>query len=834
MAGYVASAEERLIGTVAANPAAHRAWPVDTTLATGVKLQPFGPFEDPATGAWDYARGWRLAYDDGSPAMVAVASGVIHFSPASARIPASIGLSVAGNGWPAMVAAGFPEWLPAPDWIVYSDVDPTAVRDAVQALLEGDANRLAALQKGWAAAGKAGTPTARELADALIAGPAEEAVSGGVPVLPGDVIGHGALDAGVRRFELQLGDTWLGCDLTANPAYYYAYWSELELIDLSGHAFETESLRIEHAPLTNGVMRFVSQAIGSDASTDFTDPTIPAATVTAAVRACGPGDTVVILDTATYRETDATADAKWSLRIDAGVHITSAAELPAGAQHLGTSGSTGYDDGVPIADFDFPVLSGPEDYSGIRDDMADDDSRMPTQAGRRVLHFELSDPSAVASVTKVVITNGGAREGGGIQIAEESKVVVASCRIHRNIGYFDINPTSRPTSGVFSGSGWFEEGSGGGIGILRASPLIWGNRIERNLAMYGGAIGIFAWCFPTIRNNLIHGNAGPDWSSLATIADGGAIRVLQQSLAFSSIGQLNKVVKPGGPFGVPKALVEVPVEVMYDDARLEQAKTGWIRLIANKIQENRAADDGGGVYATAVARIFAMDNEVTNNTAARGDGGGYRISTASTLRAIRETISGNRVDGARGDSPTGGGVAVRCSNLYVTMSTISDNRNAEFAGGGVAFTATREGDVSTGMSAEWQGYTLPTWDEQRRDGLDFDSTELQIDASTSIHGNEAPGTTSGKGGGIYVFRFKDDGSDPFTGDTVELVIEDARYVLDDTNTSGFEDGGDTPYDRIYLLDQTKTSPSSPTIIGDAELDDLSVVLFDLKYSSQGT
>src|SRR5690606_16284955 len=116
-------------------------------------------------------------------------------------------------------------------------------------------------------------------------------------------------------------------------------------------------------------------------------------------------------------------------------------------------------------------------------------------------------------------------------------------------------------------------------------------------------------------------NAGPEWFRIAgigvTVTDGGAIRVLQQSLRYDSQATLQAAVTAG----TKDNPVLIPINQMYDPAEVAQTRTRWIHLRSNCILENVAADDGGGIYGTALSRFFSSYNIVSRNTARRGDGG---------------------------------------------------------------------------------------------------------------------------------------------------------------------------------------------------------------------
>ncbi len=808
MAGYTTSPEEQAILVAAANPHAAKGAPVRS--AAAIVAEGFGPIQ--RQGAWVFNRGIRFTTPTtgANSELLAAATGGLTFVPAVGPEPPTLALQLTGLDDMALRASGMPSWVPAVRYLLYRGVDAARVQAAIAQLLSDDARRAEA-NKTFQRITGGSAASAAALAQAFVQHP--EQLIDGIPVAVGEVIGAGVQSAGVRTFEFQVGDPGMSNPIIQNPAWYFAFWEMAGLLDLAGHPLASALLRTDQGLEASGTLRFVSQA-GNDANVPFTDSALPARTVRAALNAAVDGDTILILDGGTYAEPE--------IVVDKAINLTSAVALAAEQRHLGGAID---DAAAPAVPANLPVLQGNGAFANIADNMQNDASFIPAANNHRVIRFSVPAGRGTASLTKVVVRYGGAREGAGIFMVESAPVVVSSCYIHRNVAYFNamfFNPlTSFPHP--FPGSGWSQEGFGGGICTYTSSPIIWGNRIERNLALNGGGIGCFARCFPLIARNYIAANVLPDWFGTDTPGDGGGIRMLSlnlryQTLALSNLdprnaAQLNQLRQ----FFMTQFGLTIEVAEMYEPAHITECQQHWIHIRANRVLTNRAGDDGGGVYATGISRVFSVDNVISANIAARGDGGGFRISTASVLRSLNDKIIANQVLGAPSESATGGGIAVRCSDMYLFNALVESNIS-HFAGAGISFTANREGGV-TGVS--WLPTPVPTWDEQRRMAFGFDHAHLQIDGTSRVINNLADDAVTGKGGGLYLFRQHDTSVvGGFVGDSVSAEIGFPAAVLDPTNDSAFTDtGGAKPYRRLYLLDQVQSGASGnpPLIRDDAEL-----------------
>lgn len=826
-------------------------------------FEPYGPWE--ISGSWKFNRGWIF----GTPAdtaisdIVAVSKGNLYFHPSNGALPNTIAIRISKEENRLCSYAGMPGWFPGPRWIAYHGIDVDETKKALLQLLKGNPERLASILESYNRHNETEPCTSTEAILAVFFNQTVWALPEGIPVSAGEAIGKGALttDPQRRSFELRFTQRWPASVHTENPAFYFTMWSELNLLHLPGILLTTRWLRLDQGIQSNGTMRFVSGTLGKDENTPFIDPKKPAKTLGKAISEAIDGDTIIILDGGIYKENE--------LEVAKALNITSSGWLADHQVHLGGNtdpAPSGYGcrpaNGTrPVVPAGLPILQGPEEYLKIKDDMSEDHECFPSKNAHRVLRFQVPPSSGIASLTKVVVRYGGAREGGGIGILAGSRVAVASCHVYKNIAYF--NPLSFLTKNneyhlpehgglphPFEGSGWFQEGFGGGIFINRSSPIIWGNLLERNLALSGGAIGVFAYSYPLIAQNHISKNAGPDWfksvsmhiylifeniKSVYTPSDGGAIRILTASLRFDDAKELEREVKKRYPVASPENPIVIDPKLMYDGEGLRIARGEWIHIHGNHILDSFTNDDGGGVYATGVSRVFSVRNYISGNMARCGDGGGYRISTGSALLSIGDEIVNNRVDGKVKDGATGGGIAVRCGDCALFGVHISKNQS-NFAGAGIGFTATRERDV-TGV--EWlanQGYKVPSWDRQRREALGFDHSHLIIDGKSCIESNTAKDTERGKGGGIFVLRFADRKAKPsFIGDKLTIRIDNCQRVLKNSNKSAFQDEGSTKttYHRICLQDLTKIGikKGSVYVISDGDLDTELAKGPDFQYDS---
>jgi hypothetical protein len=191
-------------------------------------------------------------------------------------------------------------------------------------------------------------------------------------------------------------------------------------------------------------------------------------------------------------------------------------------------------------------------------------------------------------------------------------------------------------------------------------------------------------------------------------------------------------------------------------------------------------------------------------------------------------VAANRSNSALNEETDagGGGISSRNTTLIeLRGTTIEDNLAQGFAGGGIYFISSDEGDIVRDWTLINLTYPTPNfdWNNVLLDIFGFTGAELSIDAATRIRRNRAevlPGRNAGdpgKGGALYVLRYNgtrtktrsaaERVTPTIVGRPVTIAVDDVAS-LDATNVSTF--AGAT---RLYLDDQ---SPP-PTVQKDTEL-----------------
>jgi hypothetical protein len=287
----------------------------------------------------------------------------------------------------------------------------------------------------------------------------------------------------------------------------------------------------------------------------------------------------------------------------------------------------------------------------------------------------------------------------------------------------------------------FESGLGGGIFVRNASAT----RIARchvgvtragvaagNRARHGGGIACFTGAYPRIEDCEIANNVAG--------GDGGGI----------SIDQFDPVLPPG-------------VTTAFGVARVPFVPRLPIELDRNRIHDNYACEDGGGVYATGGVRLAIKGGSVSRNRAEQ-DGGGIRATFASNLYAEGATIASNQSNVVGSESDAGGGVSARNAHVTLRDCELTGNVANAFAGGAVYFASMWEGGIvrMTPLNvprrvANQRGTFDQIMEAAAPDGYDFHTRVLRlIDCRAS--GNKAMGD-AGAGGFAYAVR----SAEPLTG-----------------------------------------------------------------------
>jgi len=197
----------------------------------------------------------------------------------------------------------------------------------------------------------------------------------------------------------------------------------------------------------------------------------------------------------------------------------------------------------------------------------------------------------------------------------------------------------------------------------------------------GGAVGVLDFAKARVENCLFAGNSAQ--------ASGGALYVYQSQLTLlDSVLRENAAADVGGALAVEESHVRVERSVFRaNDAAFGGAvgATGVnsrFDLIASRIENNTAANSGGGV-ALAVPDVGIVASTFSGNAAEFAGGGVYLlgVADAGTLLVQNSTLSGNTV---RHEAGHGSGLALEHGRLQLRNSTVAYNgAPAATAGDGI-------------------------------------------------------------------------------------------------------------------------------------------------------
>jgi Right handed beta helix region len=383
--------------------------------------------------------------------------------------------------------------------------------------------------------------------------------------------------------------------------------------------------------------------------------------------------------------------------------------------------------------------------------------------------------SGVAHISRLKITGGlssvnqttGSRgDGGGILVARTDNVVITDCAIS-NCATQGMDP--------------FGGGNGGGIAVYHASPAIINCLItENHAANAGSGIGVYGYGWPAILGCSISRNRSVE---LATSADGGGIAI--GICATNTEDQ--EVLRNTSRSDLP---------TRFDQGDLQRARNHFVRITGCKILRNEANDDGGGIYISIASRVIVRDTLIQENKA-NADGGGIRLSLDSEVRILHCQIILNE-DNLGNQKAGGGGISARNPRLIrLERTLVLDNTVHGFAGGGLYFVSTDEGDfakrnVLFDPPFDWNDFLLHP--------QIFNHTEstLMIDATNNFESNHATDGNHGKGGGMYLLRFRGPRQKPelgqVDGQPIHVFLGNGD-VLKQSNEASFANSN-----RLYLED----------------------------------
>ncbi|WP_386070157.1 choice-of-anchor Q domain-containing protein [Tahibacter sp. UC22_41] len=218
--------------------------------------------------------------------------------------------------------------------------------------------------------------------------------------------------------------------------------------------------------------------------------------------------------------------------------------------------------------------------------------------------------------------------------------------------------------------------------VLRALTFSGGNGGSTG----GGAVAVLDFAKLRVENCVFFGNRSQ--------ASGGAVYVYQSQLTLlDSLLHDNAAADVGGALAVEESQVYVERSVFQvNDAAFGGAVgaigvTSRVELVASRVENNTAANSGGGV-ALSVPDVTITQTTLSGNTAEYAGGGVYLlgVADAGALLVRNSTLSGNSV---RHETGHGSGLVLEHGRLQLRNSTVAYNRapaavtNGDGIGGGV-------------------------------------------------------------------------------------------------------------------------------------------------------
>jgi hypothetical protein len=200
----------------------------------------------------------------------------------------------------------------------------------------------------------------------------------------------------------------------------------------------------------------------------------------------------------------------------------------------------------------------------------------------------------------------------------------------------------------------------------------------------------------------------------------------------------------------------------------KEFKGASVRIEGGIIENNEAAQLGGGIFLLENAGFSMTSGEIRNNTAVQG--GGLFFAFSDSKNAIDGgSISGNRATGLRNDS-LGGGVFILSGTLTMNDGSITEN-SADTGGGGVtvferATFRLTSGSITKNEAIVYGGgiFIAANATASMRDGsLSENSTlgngggaAIANQGTFTVQGGSITGNQvndyAGRGGGVYVSR----------------------------------------------------------------------------------
>lgn len=560
-------------------------------------------------------------------------------------------------------------------------------------------------------------------------------------------------------------------NLYLNPSFYMRGWEEF-FSGLTGHVLYEEMSTPIWGLITNMHFRYVKQVGGvSGASEQFDDPTRPSSTLNEAIERAQPNDSIVIMDTAIYRENELVINKPLTI-------------------------STDHDADVLLEGFsenNLPCLDGNNRH--------------------RVMRIEPNGDDGIIYIRNLVIKRGrqeddpstNYRGGAGIVIEDWNPCIIENCYFTGNKTYWDMNwinvyaqlplrlreyldeqienpvvPQSiRDTLRALkqrmvstANYGLMGQSFGGAINCLNSSAYILYNYIYDNeAAARGGGIGSAGYGWPVIEQNHIinnraryyQGKGRPDGGGIGCVV---AVPSERRGMALTiedTIDSLIDWLNRKNDAEIDQLIDDMQTDILtptrdfyqnhsadfWNSAKLASARDNAIFIVANRIEDNVADDDGGGVYCAIHTSAYLKANLIINNFTTNGSGGGIRGTMGSCIVLDGGTVRGNRAHTSTSinEGNGGGGIGFRNANLRITGDAlITENQVNGWAGGGIFFNATTAGGTM------YQFHAILTVVFQ------YQQASLEIDSRVEISNNVTRNIRSGtahhhaKGGGAYILR----------------------------------------------------------------------------------
>ncbi len=409
------------------------------------------------------------------------------------------------------------------------------------------------------------------------------------------------------------------------------------------------------------------------------------------------------------------------------------------------------------------------------------------QGDRRVMNVS-GENVTVTLGAGLIIQNGKAEDGGGVQVNSGAEVILDGAIISENTATRD----------------------GGGIITSGSNSQFTMNsgHIRSNTANSGGGLAVVNGASSNMNNGTIGGSE--DYANTAILYSieygGGGVFVATGGASFTlSGGTISYNTKDGTGGGIFARDASVLIEggdIIHNSATLH---AGGVAIYGNgteatmtggTISANETGDNAGGVYVS-FGTIFNMSGgTISNNKGGKStgnNGGGVYVESSATLNLRGSpTIDSNGTGGSIANSLWSGG---KISNIYIALYDRPTYSPVKLIGGltggkiGITSFKTGAGDV---IIQGANGYRIADTDRQR---IVHDPTSsndyfsLDTSGETSI---KNPPTT------FYVRNGGDDSNGGTTLDqgflTVQRAVNKIHEINDETttytiNVSGITYGG---------------------------------------------